>query len=273
MIAKVAAIASKLAMAARQQELTALEMAGGREAAARPARSGRPARPLAPADRTRLEGADLMTVLSHVPTLERALVDAGFPAMTPWWRDALASFYESGRRQLVLRVGRRGGKSSTLCRVAVLEALFGEHYVPPGDVGVVAIISTSRDEAGQGSAPPDAGGARHRVPANRARHRDGGPTGRVQDVLGDGRRRQRVHVHLRDLRRSGEVARRQHRREPGDRGARDPRGPRWPGSRGRRSSCRAPRCRSSMRTRRRSTAGTATFSASRSRPRGSRARG
>jgi hypothetical protein len=88
-----------------------------------------------------------MSVLAHLESLERALVAKGFPAMSPWWRSTVTRFYESGRRQLVARVGRRGGKSSTLCRIAVLEALFGEHVVPPGDLGVVAIISVSRDEA------------------------------------------------------------------------------------------------------------------------------
>lgn len=34
-----------------------------------------------------------------------------------------------------------------LCRVAVLEALYGEHDVPPGDFGYVVIVSVRRDEA------------------------------------------------------------------------------------------------------------------------------
>jgi hypothetical protein len=88
-----------------------------------------------------------MSVVARIAPLERALVSEGFPAMSPWWRETLAAFYESGRRQLVLRVGRRGGKSSTLCRIAVLEALYGDHRIPPGDVGVVAIVSVRRAEA------------------------------------------------------------------------------------------------------------------------------
>lgn len=47
----------------------------------------------------------------------------------------------------MLRCGRRAGKSSTLSRLAVVEMLYGKHAVPPGDVGVVAIISTDRPEA------------------------------------------------------------------------------------------------------------------------------
>jgi hypothetical protein len=87
--------------------------------------------------------------LEHLDALESALAAKGFPALSPWWRAELESFYAEGKRQLVLRVGRRGGKSSTLCRVAVLEALFGEHRVTPGDLGIVAVISVNRDEAAQ----------------------------------------------------------------------------------------------------------------------------
>lgn len=89
------------------------------------------------------------SIIGHLDALDRGLAAKRFPLISPWWRATLVRFYASGRRQLVLRCGRRGGKSSSLCRVAVLEALFGEHEVPPGDVGVVAIISVSRDEANQ----------------------------------------------------------------------------------------------------------------------------
>jgi hypothetical protein len=88
-------------------------------------------------------------ILDHVDILERALIAKGWPAMSPWWREQIERFYRSGRRQFVLRVGRRGGKSSTLCRVAVLEALYGDHKIQPGDVGIVGIVSVSRDEASQ----------------------------------------------------------------------------------------------------------------------------
>jgi hypothetical protein len=81
--------------------------------------------------------------------LDRGLVGAGFPPTSPWWRRQIERFFRSGRRQFVLRVGRRGGKSSTLCRVAVAWALFGAFKVPPGDIGIVAFVSVSRDESGQ----------------------------------------------------------------------------------------------------------------------------
>lgn len=85
--------------------------------------------------------------MAHLDRLELALAAGGFPAMSPWWYETFTRFYDRNVRQLVLRCGRRGGKSSSLCRIAVLEALFGEHTIPPGDVGVVAIVSISMREA------------------------------------------------------------------------------------------------------------------------------
>jgi hypothetical protein len=82
-----------------------------------------------------------------VDVIEMACQRAGMPAMSPWWRETLERFYRTRKRELVLRVGRRGGKSSTLCRVAVLEGLFGRHEVPPGDVGVIAFVSVLVDDA------------------------------------------------------------------------------------------------------------------------------
>jgi hypothetical protein len=81
--------------------------------------------------------------------LDRSLVRAGFPALTAWWTDVLSAFLRSAKRQLVIRAGRRGGKSTSLVRALIVLALYGEHEIPPGDVGVVAIISVNRDEAAQ----------------------------------------------------------------------------------------------------------------------------
>lgn len=88
-------------------------------------------------------------VIQRLHALDEALVAQGFPATTRWWYATLERFYASGRRQLVVRAGRRAGKSSTLCRLAACEALWGQHQIPPGDTGVVAIISTDRKEAGK----------------------------------------------------------------------------------------------------------------------------
>lgn len=90
-----------------------------------------------------------MTILAHLPALEAALTAHHFPPMSPWWRETITNFYKTQKRTIVARVGRRGGKSSTVCRLAVLEALYGEHDVTPGDVGVVAIVSANRDQANE----------------------------------------------------------------------------------------------------------------------------
>lgn len=79
--------------------------------------------------------------------LDDKLVRKGFPPMAPWWKEQLMAFYSRDLLTIVLRVGRRGGKSSTLCRVAAAEGLYGEHVVPPGDVGVVPFVSVDKREA------------------------------------------------------------------------------------------------------------------------------
>lgn len=90
-------------------------------------------------------------ILQRLDALEAALASRGdpqsWPQMSRWWRATFTRFYSSGRRQLVVRAGRRAGKSSSVVRVLVLEALYGEHRIPAGDVGIVGIVSVSRDEA------------------------------------------------------------------------------------------------------------------------------
>lgn len=89
-------------------------------------------------------------VLVRLHALERALVAAGWVPMSTWWVDTFTRFVGAVVRQLVARVGRRGGKSSSLCRFAVAFALaYDVALIPPGDVGVVAFISARQDEASQ----------------------------------------------------------------------------------------------------------------------------
>lgn len=88
-------------------------------------------------------------ILARYAEVDAKLVAAGFPRTSPWWRQTIERWYRSGKRQLTARVGRRGGKSSSLSRLGVVEALYGKHVVPPGDTGVVAIISTRREEAAE----------------------------------------------------------------------------------------------------------------------------
>lgn len=86
-------------------------------------------------------------ILTRYDEVDALLVAKGFPETSPWWREKIRAWYTRGCRQFVPRCGRRAGKSSTLSRLAVVEALYGHHDVPPGDTGVVAIVSTDRKEA------------------------------------------------------------------------------------------------------------------------------
>jgi hypothetical protein len=86
--------------------------------------------------------------LRHYDAMDRALVAAGFPATSPWWRQHIERFLRRGCRRWVIRAGRRAGKSSTLARLAVAWAKWGPWSVPPGDIAVVAFVSVDREEAG-----------------------------------------------------------------------------------------------------------------------------
>lgn len=79
--------------------------------------------------------------------MDAALVAKGFHATSPWWRAEIERFVRSGRPRWVVRAGRRSGKSSTLTRLAVAWAWFGDWDVPAGDVAVVPFVSVSKDEA------------------------------------------------------------------------------------------------------------------------------
>lgn len=73
--------------------------------------------------------------------------EAKWPPLSPFWRKTIARAYFFKKPQAVFRVGRRGGKSSSLSRVVAGEILYGDHHVPGGDTGVFAIISQDRDNA------------------------------------------------------------------------------------------------------------------------------
>lgn len=87
------------------------------------------------------------SVIDGLVANERVLVAKGWPPISDWWLEHITHLYESKRRRLIVRVGRRGGKSTTMCRVAVAEVMYGDHVIPPGDRGVVAFVSTKLDEA------------------------------------------------------------------------------------------------------------------------------
>src|SRR5262252_2944872 len=95
----------------------------------------------------RAKKAPPVDLFAKLLELDDALARSGWPRLSPWWRSSLERLYRSGKRRSVWRVGRRGGKSSTFCRVAAVETLFGQHDVPPGDIGYFAIVSVSKEEA------------------------------------------------------------------------------------------------------------------------------
>lgn len=107
-------------------------------------------------------GSVLACIDKMTPLLERA----GIQPLTPFWRAVVGAAYgdpdwagaeadglfplpaqPGGYRQVVARVGRRGRKSYTWCIVAVAEILSARHQIPPGDTGVIAIVSANTEQA------------------------------------------------------------------------------------------------------------------------------
>lgn len=84
---------------------------------------------------------------SKLAEMERSLRAVGWVSMSPWWIKTIAKAYKKKPRNVVVRGGRRGGKSTSVCRIAVYEAVYGDHDVPEGDTGYFAIISAERDQA------------------------------------------------------------------------------------------------------------------------------
>lgn len=83
----------------------------------------------------------------ELQTLNELLMEKGWHDLSDWWKDQIAQVYATNKRRAVFRVGRRGGKSATICRIAVYEALFVDHKIPPGDIGVFGIISADMKQA------------------------------------------------------------------------------------------------------------------------------
>jgi hypothetical protein len=86
-------------------------------------------------------------VVAGLRRMEEVLVPAGMPPISAWWWETIERFYASGKREAVIRAGRGAGKSTTTCRVAVAEALFGDHPLAPGDIGSIPIISVKQQDA------------------------------------------------------------------------------------------------------------------------------
>jgi hypothetical protein len=68
-------------------------------------------------------------------------------SLSPFWIKTIARAYFFKKPQNVWRVGRRGGKSSSISRVAVAELAFREWRLPGGTTGLFAIMSAIKDNA------------------------------------------------------------------------------------------------------------------------------
>lgn len=80
--------------------------------------------------------------------IDRVLVEKGWVPISRWWRRVIKRAYASGKKSIVIRGGRRGGKSSTIIgRIAVAEMLSKDHVVPPGDVGWYIVLSVDKGQA------------------------------------------------------------------------------------------------------------------------------
>src|SRR5207247_1019303 len=69
------------------------------------------------------------------------------PGLSGWWAGVLRGWIVGEARGLVARVGRRGGKSTSLSKWCVVNACYGVHDVPRADLGVHAIVSVRRQDA------------------------------------------------------------------------------------------------------------------------------
>jgi hypothetical protein len=83
----------------------------------------------------------------HVARVEDLLIEAGWYPMSDFWRKTIARAYYFDTPEVIYRVGRRGGKSTTMCRVIVAETAFGEHSPSDGTVLTYMIVAQDRREA------------------------------------------------------------------------------------------------------------------------------
>lgn len=85
----------------------------------------------------------------HIQRLESLLLesDGAWHPMGEFWRKTIARVYYFGTAEAIYRVGRRGGKSTTMCRVIVAETAFGEHTASAGTMLTYMIVAQDRREA------------------------------------------------------------------------------------------------------------------------------
>lgn len=84
--------------------------------------------------------------------MDAILVSKGWIATSWWWWNVIEKVFAlraliTTLVSAVIRGGRRGGKSTTVCKVAVWTTCYVDHHVPEGDVGYFAIISAEKEQA------------------------------------------------------------------------------------------------------------------------------
>ena len=78
---------------------------------------------------------------------DATLAGSGHPPLSAFWRRTIERFMRGGKRSLIVRAGRRSGKSLTCCKLSIAFALLGTWTIPPGELAAVAIVSVSIAEA------------------------------------------------------------------------------------------------------------------------------
>lgn len=68
-------------------------------------------------------------------------------AIEPLWLDAFSDYYDSGKLIMLARKGLRAGGSSSACPALVRCTTFADRTLDAGTIGVVPIMSATRDEA------------------------------------------------------------------------------------------------------------------------------
>lgn len=87
-------------------------------------------------------------LLAILDEQEDILAHSGFHRMSSWWRKQIERFLRSGKRRWILRVGRRGGKSTSICRLLIAWVRSRMWTSSPGEVRIIPIVSKDMTEAG-----------------------------------------------------------------------------------------------------------------------------
>ena len=80
--------------------------------------------------------------------LDRALAHAGVPASSPFWLAEIERFYQHpSARVLIECVGRAGAKTMHSVKMSLVETLWGDFHIPPGEVHYYVLVSVGVAEA------------------------------------------------------------------------------------------------------------------------------